>query len=122
MESCFEGRHKHKELGEESCKRWNSCQREQTQCHDESQFGVGIIEGVVVADIDFSAALLDDVHDDKYTEVGYEVNKNIVDNGCHAFCCAAHHAHDHITGLGDGRKRHESFHVVLSHGKDIGQG
>ena len=41
--------HKHKELGEHTCERRNTSQREQGQRHEERQLGVGLVETVVGA-------------------------------------------------------------------------
>ena len=45
--ACMEGGSKYEKFRKESGERWNSGQREESQCHNETQFRIGLIKSVI---------------------------------------------------------------------------
>lgn len=120
--TCVKSCHEDEKFGEETCKGWYARQREQAECHNKRQFGVSLVKPVVVADVDFSAILFGDVDNEEDSKVGYHVNKEVVNQRCHALSCSSHDTKDQIASLAYGGESHESFDVILAYGKDVGNG
>ena len=66
MESAVECSHENEELWEETRKRRDTGQWEQGKGHDKSQFGIGLVQSVIVVYLHFVATLFHNWDDCKY--------------------------------------------------------
>ena len=78
METAPEGCRKDEELREEARKRWNTCQREQRQCHEESQFGIGGVQSVVIFQRKLMGTQCHNRDNGEDGEIGKQVNQYVV--------------------------------------------
>ena len=92
--------HEHEELGEHTCKRRNTTEREQGQRHDETQTGIGLVEAIISIHTDHTAiVLLDGGDDGEDSQVGYNINEHVVAQSRHAHCGITNHSQHDVTGL-----------------------
>lgn len=117
------GRREDEELREETGKRGDAAQREQGQRQHQRQAGVRAVKPAVgVAAGPAARVLLDGADNGKDGHVGRHIHGHIKHQRGHALRRAREHAQKDITGLRDAAEGHETLHVALQDGHQVGHG
>lgn len=117
------GRRENEELGEETGKRGDAAQREQGQRQHQCQARVRTVKPAVGVAVGPAARmLLDGADNGKDGYVGRHVHGHIEHQRGHALRRACEHAQKDITGLRDAAEGHETLHVALQDGHQVGHG
>ena len=81
-----------------------------------------MVQTVIVVHLQLSAALLYNRDHSKYAHVGCQIHQYVVHQCGHAVGTAANNSQHDVTCLRDGREGHEAFQVLLTNGKEVGNG